>query len=139
MKQDLSSTEEGRRSPEKYLSMLQHVLANVTSITKLKAGPLEVQAELQFSDVSSSTNTGTENEKGTSMIEDLSVICKSLTEVVDECNLSVAENVEVPCQFCTGEEKEGFTTESIAEEEEGSLADQGGSYSLRENEMVLTD
>ena len=73
MKQDLSSAEEGRCSPEEYLSMLQHVLPNVTSITKLKPGPLEDQAEVQCSVVSSSTNTGTANKKGTSMIEDLPV------------------------------------------------------------------
>nr|XP_022290059.1 uncharacterized protein LOC111101752 isoform X2 [Crassostrea virginica] len=134
MKQDLSSAEEGRCSPEEYLSMLQHVLPNVTSITKLKPGPLEDQAEVQCSVVSSSTNTGTANEKGTLMIEDLPVNFKSLTEVVDVCDLSVAENVEVPCQICTGEEKEVFTTENIAEEEEGLLADQGKSNSLGEND-----
>ena len=40
----------------------------------------------------------------------------------------------MPCQICTGEEKEVFITENIAEEEEGLLADQDGSYSLREND-----
>ena len=68
------------------------------------------------------------------MIEDLPVNLKSLTEVVDVCDLSVAENIEVPCQICSGEEKKVFITENIAEEEGGLLTDQDGSYSLGEND-----
>lgn len=105
MKQDLSSAEEGRCSPEEYLSMLQQVLPNVTSITKLKPGQQE--DDVQNGVVSSSTHTEWPPENGASLREGTTqIMCRSAAEVVNVCDLSVAENVEFPCKLPTEEEND---------------------------------
>lgn len=118
VKQDLSSAEEGRCSPEEYLSMLQQVLPNVTSITKLKPGQQE--DSVQCGVVSSSTHAVWPPENGASMREGATqVMCRSATEVVNVCDLSVAENLEFPCKLHTEEENDvcvGQSSEVVEEE-----------------------
>lgn len=118
VKQDLSSAEEGRCSPEEYLSMLQQVLPNVTSITKLKPG--QQKDGVQCRVVSSSTHTEWPPENGALMREDATqVMCRSASEVVNVCDLSVAENVEFPCKLHTEKENDVCVGQSgeVLEEE----------------------
>lgn len=118
VKQDLSLAEEGRCSPEEYLSMLQQVLPNVTSITKLKPGQQE--DGVQCGVVSSSTHTEWPPENGASVREGTTqIMCRSVAEVVNMCDLSVAENVEFPCKLHTEEENDVCVRQSgeVVEEE----------------------
>ncbi|XP_062596286.1 uncharacterized protein LOC134257706 [Saccostrea cucullata] len=104
VKHDLSTAEEGRCSPEEYLSLLQQVLPNVTSITKLKSE--QDHGDVQCNVVSSSNNAECVQERDSLLTEERSAnMCKSPTEIVNVCDLSVAENVEVPCKLPNDTEK----------------------------------
>ncbi|XP_061192358.1 uncharacterized protein LOC133200586 [Saccostrea echinata] len=123
VKHDLSGAEEGRCSPEEYLSLLQQVLPNVTSITKLKSE--QEHGDVQCNVVSSSNNT--ENvPKSDSLLseESCAEICKSPTEFVNVCDLSVAENVEVPCKLLNDVEKKNSVEKATEVVEEELDADQ---------------
>lgn len=112
LKHDLDAAEEGRCSPEEYICMLQQVLPNVTSITKLKSGQQEEKDGIQCDAVSSSTN-----RESSSIVSDgaCADVHQSPTEIVSVCDLSVAENVEIPCKMHTEEKSALNTTETMKE------------------------
>ncbi|XP_062591640.1 uncharacterized protein LOC134253146 [Saccostrea cucullata] len=123
VKHDLSAAEEGRCSPEEYLSLLQQVLPNVTSITKLKSE--QDHGNVQCNVVSSSNNAECVRESDSLVSEESGAeMCKSPTEVVNDCDLSVAENVEVPCKLPNDTEKKISIEKATEVMEEELDADQ---------------
>uniref|UniRef100_A0A8W8JLC2 Uncharacterized protein n=1 Tax=Magallana gigas TaxID=29159 RepID=A0A8W8JLC2_MAGGI len=93
--------------------------SNITCITKLKPGQQNEEDSIQWVVVSSSTHTQWPPENGASMrVGTIQVMCRSAAEVVNVCDLSVAENVEFPCKLHTEEENDVCVEQSGEEVEE---------------------